>query len=292
MHPQQQRRMIELLRGRYKQCVLSTHAPGILDHCQEAEILRLHRKLELSSCDLDSEAYDLLLRQTAKVSKATSIAKVARESVELKFVVYECGSLKVTDSNGNELVNVAAKKKPNEIDSSPNEDEEISTDFGAKDTLWVSANERLEFEVEHPDDVSVYIDGETIVLEDYLVAGEDFAKFTHLNGVNMDASSDAFDASIPMKADDPSQVKLKVVLGEYATVRVTDTNDDVLLYLDSGKTGKSEIYSIGRQKACFEIANTSEVALQLGQNYLDFSPFQSGDTAYFELDLNTMEFIS
>ena len=289
MHPQQQRRMIELLRGRFQQCILSTHAPGILEQCQEAEILRLHRKLEMSSCELDSEAYESLLQRAADVSKAASIGEAAQDSIEMKFVVYECGSLKVTDSTGKRLVNVVAKKKSNETEPSCDDEKQEPEDFGFKDTLWVGANERLEFDVEHPDDVNIYLDGEVIVLEDFLVAGKDVAKFTRANGANIAASSVAMEESIPAK-DDNSQVKLKVVLGEYATVRVTDTNDDVILYLDSGKAGETEAYSIVRQKACFEIANTSEVSIHLEGISLDFDPFRSGDTAYFELDLNTMEF--
>jgi len=294
MHPQQQRRMIELLRGRFKQCILSTHAPGILDHCQESEILRLHRKLELSSCELDSETYDSLLRQATEASKAVSVAEANQDSVELKFVVYECGSLRVTDSNGKELVNVAAKKNPDQNESSFDDDDDAEVepeDYGFKDALTVDAIERLEFEIEHPDDVSIYLDGEAIVLEDYMVAGEDVARFTRANGVCNSASSIPSDEQSPTN-EDPSQVKLRVILGEYATVRVTDTNDDVILYLDSGKAGQSETYSIARQKACFEIANTSEVTIRLGEDSLDFNSYRTGDTAYFELDLDTMEFSS
>ena len=290
MHPQQQHRMIELLRGRFKQCVLSTHAPGILDHCDEAEILRLHRKLKLSSCELDSKEYDSLLQRVAKDSTSDFVTEADEDSIEMKFVVYECGSLKITASNGKELVNVVAKKNSNQNESHFAEEEEPE-DFGFKDTLVVDTNERLEFEVGHPDDVSIWFDGEAIILEDYLVAGEDFAKFTRLNGIATNATSGNLVES-SLARDDPNQVKLKVILGEYATVRVANTNDDVILYLDSGKAGQSEIYSIARQKACFEIANASEVTISLGDTSLDFSPFQEGSTAYFELDLNTMEFSS
>ena len=290
MHPQQQRRMIELLRGRFKQCVLSTHAPGILDHCDEAEILRLHRKLKLSSCELDSKEYDSLLQRVAKDSTPDFVTEADEDSIEMKFVVYECGSLKITASNGKELVNVVAKKNSNQNESHFAEEEEPE-DFGFKDTLVIDTNERLEFEVGQPVDVSIWFDGETIILEDYLVAGGDFAKFTRLNGIAKKASSGNVVES-SLTRDDPNQVKLKVILGEYATVRVANTNDDVILYLDSGKAGQSEIYSIARQKACFEIANASEVSISLGDTSLDFSPFQEGCTAYFELDLNTMEFSS
>ena len=290
MHPQQQGRMIELLRGRFKQCILSTHAPGILDHCEEAEILRLHRKLELSSCELDSETYESLLLRTTEVSKDAPVAECIQDSVEMKFVVYEYGSLRVTDSIGKELVNVVAKKKPGENESSDDE-EETPSDFGSKGTLLVGTNERLKFEVGHPDDVSIYFDGETIVLEDYLIAGEDVARFTRADGVVIDSSQICIEEPAPTKAD-PSQVKLEVILGEYATVRVTDTNEDVILYLDSGKAGQSETYSIARQETCFEIANTSKVTIRLNDDLLDFTPFQMRDTAYFELDLKTMQFSS
>ena len=203
MHPQQQRRMIELLRGRFKQCVLSTHAPGILDHCQEAEILRLHRKLDSSSCELDSETYDSLLQRTAEDWKVEPIAEAAQDSIEIKFVVYECGSLRITDSGGKGLANVVAKKNPNRNESHFDDEEEEPEDFGFKDSLMIDANERLEFEVGHPDDVSIYFDGETIVLEDYLIAGEDFARFTRVDGVVSEAISSKTDRPI-LTEDDPS----------------------------------------------------------------------------------------
>ena len=242
---------------------------------------------------MDSEEYDSLLQRVAKDSTSNFATEADENSIEMKFVVYECGSLKITTSDGKELVNVVAKKNPNQNESHFDEEEEEPEDFGFEDTLVIDTNEWLEFKVGHPDDVSIWFDGETIILEDYLVVGEDFARFTRLNGIATSATSGNVVES-SLTRDDPNQIKLKVILGEYATVRVTNTNDDLILYLDSGKVGRSEIYSIASQnkKACFEIANTSEVSIDIGNTSLDFSPFQDGNTAYFELDLNTMEFSS
>ncbi|MDB4371050.1 AAA family ATPase [Mariniblastus sp.] len=166
MHPQQQQRMIELLRGRFRQCILSTHAPGILDHCHEEEILRLHRKLEKSSCELDSNTYEELLLEEHKtpliIEKNTETSKI-----EMKVVVYPSGSLKIKNSADKCILDIKAKTAPNQPPEFTDEDEESMEDPEERRSLSIAEDKLLSFEVRNTDDVNLYFDGVSLVIEDY-----------------------------------------------------------------------------------------------------------------------------
>jgi len=58
MHPEQQSKMIDILRGRFHQCILSTHAPTIIDNCDNSELLRVHRSLPRSMRNVGQEVYE------------------------------------------------------------------------------------------------------------------------------------------------------------------------------------------------------------------------------------------
>ena len=58
MHVEQQSNMIDMLRGRFRQCILSTHAIKIIEGCDDSEVLRLHRKLPTSLHGVDQRTYD------------------------------------------------------------------------------------------------------------------------------------------------------------------------------------------------------------------------------------------
>lgn len=169
MHPQQQQRMIELLRGRFEQCILSTHAPGILDHCYEEEILRLHRKLKKSSCELDSSTYERLLQEESKppalIEGNNQIPKI-----EMKVVVYQGGSLKIYNSADKCILDIKAMVAPNQLPDFSDEDEEPMDDPGERRSLSIAEDNLLSFEVGNTDDVNIYFDGVSLVIEDYELA--------------------------------------------------------------------------------------------------------------------------
>lgn len=162
MHPQQQQRMIELLRGRFKQCILSTHAPGILNHCHEEEILRLHRKLEKSSCELDNNTYEELLQEERKLPSLVE-KNNQTPKIEMKVVVYSGGSLKIKNSVGKCILDIkAAPNQPPEFT-----DEESMEDPEERRSLSIAEDNLLSFEVRNTDDVNIYFDGVSLVIEDY-----------------------------------------------------------------------------------------------------------------------------
>lgn len=162
MHPQQQNKMIGLLRGRFRQVILSTHAPGILNNCREPEILRLHRKIPKSSCSLDLHQYNKLLETAVKKSRKANFSDV--DEVSLKATVFELGSLNVTDSNGKMLIDIPARNRKRKSETVI-EDGEM--DFGTTKALLVPASAELHFSLSNKDEVSISIDGQSIDLDQY-----------------------------------------------------------------------------------------------------------------------------
>ncbi len=65
MHPEQQAKLIFLLRERFRQCLLSTHSEQIINSCSSNELLRLHRKIRVSKHGISQSQYDAELDQPA-----------------------------------------------------------------------------------------------------------------------------------------------------------------------------------------------------------------------------------
>jgi hypothetical protein len=64
MHPEQQSKMISILRERFKQCLLSTHSDQIIRACNSDDLLRLHRNLAVSKHGMSQSEYDMTLDRT------------------------------------------------------------------------------------------------------------------------------------------------------------------------------------------------------------------------------------
>jgi len=178
MHPQQQRRMIQLLRRRFKQCILSTHAPGILEDCHENEILCLHRKFARSSCEIDSSKYEQILEAVAEKPQNNS-PNTKDAEIALEVVVYEYGSLRVTNHLGDCVINIPAKKclayEP--LSDVQVDDEVESEDLGTKESVSIARLHQLHIVATSPDDVEIYIDGNVLDINEFVDGDSSHAEF-------------------------------------------------------------------------------------------------------------------
>ena len=145
MHPEQQARMVNALRGRFAQCILSTHATKIIDQCEPSDILRVHRQLRVSRHGVGQATYDHSVDAALAKLKHSPLAHddVALELILLKVVSQGECSIQIWDENGSEMLDLASGGM---IRSA-----EIEV---AKQILKIS--------VSHPDDVDVYVNGMAI----------------------------------------------------------------------------------------------------------------------------------
>ncbi len=104
MHPEQQARMVSLLRDRFRQCLVSTHSEQIIKVCDESELLRLHRKLPVSKHGLTQSMYDQYVDKPVRKSPAP-IEKKLTASV-LKVVLYGESKASIWDGNGKPVASI------------------------------------------------------------------------------------------------------------------------------------------------------------------------------------------
>lgn len=58
VHLEQQAKLMDLLRGRFEQCILSTHAVTIIEACSDSEVMRLNRALPYSLQGISQAAHE------------------------------------------------------------------------------------------------------------------------------------------------------------------------------------------------------------------------------------------
>jgi predicted ATPase len=139
MHPEQQARMVTLLRDRFQQCLVSTHSEQIIKECDESEILRLHRNLPVSRHGLTQSTYD----QTVDNPVRKSPHKIENEisASILKVVLFGESKVSIWDRNGDQIASFKCS-----VDGETHE-------------LTLSPD-KYRISLLSPQDVDVYIDGE------------------------------------------------------------------------------------------------------------------------------------
>jgi ABC-type multidrug transport system ATPase subunit len=153
MHPDQQRKLLELVRGKFTQCILSTHATAILDECNEDEVIQLDRAVSKSVAGSRSKNDESKSNSHAQQVDGRVDADLA-ESWTIKIVVWDRESLvEIVDQHRKPVLCVYgedSKGKPNEI-SIP--------------------QQPLSVRVHYPDNVDVFVDGDAL---DLGVFGDEF----------------------------------------------------------------------------------------------------------------------
>lgn len=104
MHPEQQQKLVLLLRERFLQTILSTHSRPIIDSCGEQDLLWLHRNLEVSKHGIDEKTYELQLEKhradSVKNAKRVSSRKTLHE---LKLSLYDTAKVSIWYDNEEQL---------------------------------------------------------------------------------------------------------------------------------------------------------------------------------------------
>lgn len=163
IHPEQQARMIQLLRRRFRQCLISTHAPAIIEQCSPSEILRVHRVLAESMPGVELELHEqqvnetLMKEQESALQKQTHGTSLPTEIVDpavdgsrfhMRVVVYDEAEFLARDLNGKIILEVSANQC--EIGRTVEKD------------CFV---EEFIVETTAPDDTELFIDGHHIGIE-------------------------------------------------------------------------------------------------------------------------------
>ena len=153
VHPEQQARILPILRGRYRQCLISTHSPAILSDTSTNETLRIHRATTVSRPGLTDAEHEVLVKEAMTSTRQSEIgsgvatrfeeAKMSDfdpRTVEIRVVVYEDARFILKDEDGHVVIEIDAQGR-----------ERGST---ARETLNV---QRVSIETAHADDVEVFI---------------------------------------------------------------------------------------------------------------------------------------
>lgn len=105
LHPDQQAALMDLIRGRFQQSIISTHATAIIDACNDSDLLRLDRKLKLSSVGTTHDEHlSMLEASKEKLENVNSDAGEHRH--EVCIVCYEESAAAVRSSDGSKLLAV------------------------------------------------------------------------------------------------------------------------------------------------------------------------------------------
>ena len=139
MHPEQQARMISLLRDRFCQCLLSTHSEQIIKACDSYELLRLHRNLRVSKHGVSQSKYDHDLDQQRKTLPRQTEKKVTDFIV--KIVLYGESEVSIWDETGELVASIKCSEE------------------GETHKLALTSN-RYRVSLTSPQDIELYVDGE------------------------------------------------------------------------------------------------------------------------------------
>lgn len=97
MHPEQQQKLVLLLRERFRQTILSTHSQPIITSCDETDILWLHRNIKISKHGIDQKTYETKLEEhrieNAKFAKNKKACKKTR--YELKLALFDSAKISI-----------------------------------------------------------------------------------------------------------------------------------------------------------------------------------------------------
>jgi hypothetical protein len=104
MHPEQQARMVSLLRDRFRQCLVSTHSEQIINECDESDLLRLHRNMPVSKHGLTQSTYDQYVDNPVR-KLPRQINKKVGSSI-LKVVLYGESKVSIWDGNGEPVASI------------------------------------------------------------------------------------------------------------------------------------------------------------------------------------------
>jgi predicted ATPase len=139
MHPEQQARMVSLLRDRFQQCLLSTHSEQIIKASESCELLRLHRNLRVSKHGVSQAKYDSDLSRPKKLSPNSS--KSRSTSYKVNVVLYGESKISIWDGASELVVSLKCSKE------------------GEKHELLL-ASDRYRVSLISPRDVELYVDGQ------------------------------------------------------------------------------------------------------------------------------------
>ena len=153
VHPEQQARILPILRGRYQQCLISTHSPAILADTSTNETLRIHRATTVSRPGLTDAEHEVLIREAMTsprqsendFSDATAVEEATANdfdirTVEIHVIVYDDARFVLMDADGHVVIEIDAQGR-----------EKGRT---ARETLNV---QRVSIETIHANDVEVFI---------------------------------------------------------------------------------------------------------------------------------------
>jgi len=158
LHPEQQAAIVDLIRGRFRQCILATHSKSIIDRCNEMDILRLDRALPTSKVGTTAEDHlAMLSRQREQVDIGPE--PVRTSSIEICVIVYEDAAVSIKTTEGQTVL--AVQPDPDQ----PGEEHKV---FVARQPLVIRMDD--------PRDVEIFINSQPYSLDEYY--GWDFAEFT------------------------------------------------------------------------------------------------------------------
>lgn len=139
MHPEQQLKMVPLLRDRFKQCLLSTHSQQIIEACETFELLRLHRSLDVSRHGVSQSDYDQELEKNHKPDLNTTPKEVVK--VVFKIVLFGDSKISIWDPNGQLVKSIKCTQEE--------ESHILNLDSGQYRVSLI-----------YPQDIELYVDGQ------------------------------------------------------------------------------------------------------------------------------------
>jgi ABC-type multidrug transport system ATPase subunit len=143
MHPEQQQKLVILLRDRFHQTILSTHSQPIINSCDKNDLLWLHRNLEVSKHGIDEKTYELQLEKYRVESVKNARKANSRKTLhELKLSLFDTAKVSIW-CDSDEL-------------------------FGSFECTEGECYERIEIEsgryrisITNPENVEIYLDGKS-----------------------------------------------------------------------------------------------------------------------------------
>ena len=195
MNVEQQSKMLDMLRGRFRQCIFSTHAVKIIERCDDSEVLRLHRMLPTSLQGIDQETHDRqiesaivahrqrtmrLLLDSSEVDTDSTVNADANSDVDvdddpdvddddfefaIRVKLYDDGAIRISGKDGEIILDLQSK---------PGKKVPAKTVAVYEQSVFV--------EMTYPGDIDVFVDNKKLHFKDLWELER--AKF-HLDLANM-----------------------------------------------------------------------------------------------------------
>lgn len=123
VHPEQQIRLLSLLRGRFRQCLISTHSPSILGNVSLQETLRIHRATKSSRSGVTESEHEEFVRTAVAEARHVAMEKIVEtvelesdddddddfRTVDVKVIVYDDARFVMRDMSGNVLIDITGQ---------------------------------------------------------------------------------------------------------------------------------------------------------------------------------------